>query len=126
MLLQNFKEKWYLLVIKKCYTNQIPQGLHYLISILEYVSFAYNQIQLVSMHLFPSINRIRFLDFTSNFIMGFPEKLITGLPHLEKLLFRRNSLQKLSHRSFRELFKLEVLDLHDNRIQDIEERAFKG
>ena len=82
---------------------------------LEYVSFAYNQLQLISKDLFPSINRIRFLDFTSNFIMAFPEKLITGLPHLEKLLFRKNSLQQLSRRSFTDLYKLEVLDLHDNR-----------
>ena len=82
---------------------------------LEYVSFAYNQLQLISMHLFATKNLVKYFDLTSNFIQGFPEALVTGLPHLKKLLFRRNSLQKLSHRSFQGLFKLEVLDLHDNR-----------
>ena len=37
---------------------------------LEYVSFAYNQLQLISMHLFSKSNRVKYLDLTSNFIQG--------------------------------------------------------
>ena len=58
--------------------------------------------------LFFLLSSVKYLDLTSNFIQGFPEMLVTGLPHLKELLFRRNSLQKLGHRSFRGLFKLEV------------------
>ena len=37
---------------------------------LEYVSFAHNQLQLISMHLFSKSNRVKYLDLTSNFIQG--------------------------------------------------------
>ena len=50
---------------------------------------------------------------------------MTRLSQLEKLIFRRNSLQAIHKESFRGLANLEVIDFHDNRIRDIEEDAFE-
>ena len=80
---------------------------------------------MMSGQLLPKNNRVRHLDVSNNYIQEFPDKLVSRLSQLEKLIFQRNSLQSLSKESFRGLSNLEVIDFHDNRIRDIEEDAFE-
>jgi Leucine-rich repeat (LRR) protein len=77
--------------------------------------------QYVTLHIF----RMRYLDFSSNFITTFPGAMLRRLKFLTRLIFRRNSIQKLQRDGFQGLSNLELVDLHDNRIQDIDNRAFK-
>lgn len=99
---------------------------------LEHVSFARNQIQLVSEQFLPSSSRgmsnLRHLDMTGNFVQDLPSELLGRLVRLERLLFGRNSLMGLARHSFggSVLPNLKVINLHDNRIQSIQEGAFEG
>ena len=68
---------------------------------------------------------MRYLDFSSNFITTFPGAMMRRLNFLTRLIFRKNSIQKLQRDAFEGLSNLELIDFHDNRIQDIDNRAFK-
>jgi Leucine-rich repeat (LRR) protein len=58
-------------------------------SSLERVSFANNQLQLVSSRLLPNRNNVELLDFTGNFVFDFPEELVSKCAALKKLHFRK-------------------------------------
>jgi hypothetical protein len=50
--------------------------------------------------LIPPLYRLKLLDLSSNFIADFPSAMVKKLKSLDRLLFRKNSIQSLEKDSF--------------------------
>lgn len=72
-----------------------------------------------------TVDKVIEIEFGNN-VTFIPQQLITKLPHMKRLKFSKNKLERLLAGSFSAFVNLEQLFMTDNQIHTIHENAFAG
>lgn len=84
-----------------------------------------NQLQRISVGIFPLNNNLTFVSFESNRISIVEDYAFRGLYRLFSLNLRRNQLETIRRYTFSGMGALHVLNLNENKIRVIESGAFE-
>ncbi|KAM0680769.1 hypothetical protein GINT2_001042 [Glugoides intestinalis] len=96
-----------------------------LVNLIE-LSLVNNNIKELQPNLFNNLQKLEYLNLTSNKLTEFPSCVFDGLVNLKSLWLEDNNIKELQPNIFNNLQKLESLNLSNNKLTEIPSCVFDG